>query len=134
MKDKLDFSKYSAYTHNEDIQLLKKLKLKVFQDIPNGEKCYLGEAQFKPFRGARFSETTIRIKVYVVGYPAQFWTFLVETYYRDTKKLLRAVKLTTGSGCFTEYWNVLKNTFKLMDSDMLNFENLPLLKYVLKEN
>jgi hypothetical protein len=82
------FDNYSVYIC--DVELLEKLKLKPYFDIPVHTEHYIGEAELP--NGSK-------VKLWVQGEPAQF--FKAEVYCAETKK---SFTIETGSGSLSDYW------------------------------
>lgn len=86
------FNTISAYP--QDIQLFKELGLQPFKDIPTRERYFVGQIN---------EESGSWMKIWVEGLPAQFW--FAEIHSEENHQ---TVKLSTGSGSFSDYWNVFK--------------------------
>ena len=80
----------TAQTYTQDLQLFKELGLKPFK-VNCREKKYVGDYVLPDYDIGK-------IKIFVECYPAQFWSFEVETC--EGEKL----EISTGSGTLSEYW------------------------------
>jgi len=87
-------------TYSCDKLLFETLGFKEF-DIPNGERYYIGEYKY---------DDGSYIKVWVIGYPAQF--FEAEIYCSETDK---KYNVNTGSGSLESVWE----SFDWIATDML---------------
>jgi hypothetical protein len=81
---------YSTYP--EDLKLFKELGLEPFDKILNWSSIKVGECEVD----------NCAIEIFVEGYPAQFWRFIIH-YENDSKKEVR-----TGSGSLTQYWESIR--------------------------
>jgi hypothetical protein len=90
-----DFDFESVQTYSDDYELFNKLGLKRFD----------GKCRQKIDVGTIFSSDKTRsVKIIVTGAPAQFWTLILSDYDKKT-----AFKISTGSGCLTDYWQVAQS-------------------------
>lgn len=97
------FGKVTPY--GKDISLLRELGLEEFEGELK-EDIFVGEVKME-YRG--------RIKIWVVGMPAQFWQFeIVDPVDRST------YKVSTGEGSLKDFWP----SVKMMSENMLMVESI----------
>lgn len=79
--------------YRDDVPLLKKLGLEIFK-CKHCVKTFIGSVQTDQYK----------INVYVTCVPAQFFEFIIKNFDEE-----KEYKITTGSGNFTEYWNIAES-------------------------
>lgn len=109
---------FECSTHGRDIELLQKLGLKVFKDIPLQKKIKLGSIRIDKIE----DENTVSVNVFVQGFPAQFWEFEINLRNKDDNKKWQNILVGTGSGCFSDYWKKLYPLFKELASGMITIK------------
>ena len=95
----------TADTYDSDLPLFAELRLKPFKNIPSRKRHYIGVVRLDQER---------TVEIYVTPVPAQFFEFDINC---DGKRY----KVTTGSGCLSDYWP----SAKLIAENMLVVEAQP---------
>lgn len=95
-------------TRSDDLATLKALGLQPWKDAPYAEEILIGEVHPYPVDEEKPGRRT-RIRCYVTCMPAQFFRFvIVRPNENGEHPDMEEVEVKTGSGSFSEYWNIAR--------------------------